>query len=331
MFIKVEKVDLNDVFVVPKKFVDDFLSGTNGEYIKVYLYILKNNIRDINLSDIADNLNMLENDVLRALRFYESKQLLNICEDDIKEAQKENIEENKEDIQNIKDKNSDEDISDIKNNIDMRKFNDDEKFKTLMYVYQKYLNKTLSQTAARTLAYIYDILKMPYELLEYIIEEAANNNIKSMRYIETVAIAWHSEGIDSVQKAKQFKKIYNKRVGLIKKAMGIKNSRDLIDDEIIYIKKWFNTYAFSDEIVVKACSKTIANTNKPSFQYADTILTTWYKNNVKSLEDIELINEKQNIKNKSKNKNIYRNNDKFNMFIPRDKEIDEQSIYDRIL
>ena len=83
MLIQFEKIDPRDMFVIPASLVDDFMLGINGEYIKVYLYILRNYTEGMGIDKVADALNMLETDVFRSLKFWESKGLLEVNEEDI--------------------------------------------------------------------------------------------------------------------------------------------------------------------------------------------------------------------------------------------------------
>ena len=58
-----------------------------------------------------------------------------------------------------------------------------------------------------------------------------------------------------------------------------------IGPERDFIKKW-STYHFSSELLEEACSRTILNTGKPDFKYADRILENWHTAGVSSLADV---------------------------------------------
>ncbi len=67
--------------LVPNFFIDQCLAKTNGEFIKVYLVLLRYmsvGQLDFDLSQIADLLLMTESDVLRALNFFQSEKLLTL-------------------------------------------------------------------------------------------------------------------------------------------------------------------------------------------------------------------------------------------------------------
>lgn len=66
---------------VPCDFIDHYLMDAPGEFVKIYLYLLRCMEAEDNspsLSDVADKLNFTENDVLRALKYWEKKNLLSL-------------------------------------------------------------------------------------------------------------------------------------------------------------------------------------------------------------------------------------------------------------
>ena len=66
---------------IPNRFFDDYMPKANGEFVKVYLYLLRC-ISDTNIvlsiNGIADKLNHTETDVIRALRYWEQAKLLTL-------------------------------------------------------------------------------------------------------------------------------------------------------------------------------------------------------------------------------------------------------------
>lgn len=61
---------------VSNLFLDYYMPGANGEYVKVYLYLLRAlNCPDISLSvaGLADVMDKTESDILRALKYWEKQ------------------------------------------------------------------------------------------------------------------------------------------------------------------------------------------------------------------------------------------------------------------
>ena len=107
-----------------------------------------------------------------------------------------------------------------------------------------------------------------------------------MRYIETVAISWYEQGIDTIEKAKDAMVIYNKNYYAVMKAFGISN-RNPGPAEASFIKKWLEEYCFDLSIILEACNRTLSAISQPSFPYADSILARWKKAQVHTLEDVK--------------------------------------------
>lgn len=79
--IQLYKECSNNVTCVPNKFIERFMPEANGEFVKVYLYLLhqlSDQSQDCTISALADLLNHTDADVLRALRYWERMQLLRL-------------------------------------------------------------------------------------------------------------------------------------------------------------------------------------------------------------------------------------------------------------
>ncbi len=70
--------------IVSNIFIDEYMPGANGEFVKIYLYLLRSlsvHDADISVCRIADVFNHTEKDVLRALKYWEQAGLLDLCFD----------------------------------------------------------------------------------------------------------------------------------------------------------------------------------------------------------------------------------------------------------
>ena len=65
------------VFAVPGAVVDNYIKLASGSAVKVLLYILKNNSRDVSRSEISSALNISEDDVSDAFNFWEEVNIIN--------------------------------------------------------------------------------------------------------------------------------------------------------------------------------------------------------------------------------------------------------------
>ena len=103
---------------------------------------------------------------------------------------------------------------------------------------------------------------------------------------------WHEKGIVTVDMAKEYTSTFSKEGFAVMKAFGISDRRPG-DSEQAMIRKWFREYGFTKDIVLEACGRTLKAIHKPSFSYADKILSDWKKGGVRVLADVGMMDEKR--------------------------------------
>ena len=310
--------------MLPNSFVDHYMANANGEFVKVYLFLLRH-VEDaassLSISMIADYLNNTENDVLRAFRYWESVGLLRlghgpdggITAVEFLRDEEENTEFRSEAVSAPVESSIQTPVS---NAVPLDTFRAQKEIKSLLFITEQYLGKTLTHTDVDTITYFYDTLHMSADLIEYLIESCVENGHKSMHYIQKVAISWVENGVETISQAKEQAAAYSRNCYTVLNAFGIKN-RGPASSELEYINKWADTYGFSADIIQEACRRTISATHQPSFEYADSILTKWYECNIHHLTDINALDhefQKERSLHRSpatKPKNVTRNLNNF--------------------
>ncbi len=202
-------------------------------------------------------------------------------------------------------------------------------FNMVLYAVSAYLGKPLSSSDLSSIAYFYDTLHFPADLIDYLVEYCVGRDKKSMRYIEKVALAWADLGISTVAEAKAEVASHNETTYSVLNAFGITN-RSAGRSERDFINKWTDVYCFSSDIIIEACNRTLKATHQPSFEYADSILSHWQDANVKTADDIKRIDEEyeQNRQSRfakrsnSSNNVVAKSSNRFNNFHQRDTDID---------
>ncbi len=63
---------------ISNEFIDTYMAAANGEYVKVFLYLLRHEHEDVTVSAIADALNHTEADVKRALAYWKEAGVLEV-------------------------------------------------------------------------------------------------------------------------------------------------------------------------------------------------------------------------------------------------------------
>ena len=61
-------------------FIDYYMTDANGEFVKVYLYLIRllNSRQQISIAEIADHFNLIEKDICRAIKYWVSKDVLRL-------------------------------------------------------------------------------------------------------------------------------------------------------------------------------------------------------------------------------------------------------------
>ena len=293
------------------EFIDNYMPEANGEYVKVYLLLLRCQAspdRELTVSGIADILDDTEKDVIRALKYWKKQGLLDyeITEDPGSGMSSSSHETSSAAV-------SSPDVSPASDSSvtvspaasspeNVTRFRNRKELKELLFVAEQYLGKTLSVTDMKTITYFYDELGMSTDLIEYLIEYCVENGHKSMHYIQKVALSWTDRKIRTPEEAKQSAALYSKSCYGVLKAFGI-TGRSPASSELAYIQRWSGEYGFSDELILEACNRTMNSIHQPSFDYAESILKSWLEGGVKTRKDVEALDlayqkEKQERKEK---------------------------------
>ena len=266
--------------IVENDFIDHYMASANGEYVKVYLLLLRHlnaNSGNLSICGLADFLDCTEKDILRAFSHWSEEGLLNIDYDESGSICGLAI------GKCLSKPESQPKSSPVK--VTKKPVKGQEDLRQLYFVAEQYVGKPLTVTDIKKINYFFDTLGFSTDLIEYLIEYCVENGHRTFRYIESVALSWSDAGITSVEDAKIKTSNYNKNYFSILNSFGIKG-RSPAPAELEYMKKWFEEYGFELEIVLEACNRTITNTHKPDFKYTDSILKNWLKHGVKSLADI---------------------------------------------
>lgn len=279
--------------MIENEFIDKYMAKANGEFVKVYLLLLRHlnySSSSLSISGMADFLQDTEKDIIRALNYWSQEGLLAldydetgvICGLEIGQfGRTEKADAPPEIIPNI------------------REFKNRKELKQVLFVAEQYLGKTLSKTEVDTITYFFDDLGLSVDLIEYLIEYCVENGHKSMHYIQSVALAWSDEGITTVEQAKKNNNRYHKSCYAILNAFGIKG-RAPAAIELTYMKRWTNEFALSLELIIEACNRTMASIHQPNFEYTDVILKNWITKGVHHLSDLSKVDDEHRKKQDEK-------------------------------
>lgn len=348
----------SEVTTVSNVFLDQYMLEANGEFVKIYLYLLRVTAladTSFSFSSIADTLNCTEKDILRALKYWQKAGILNLTFDENKVLKnitflsikaKENPLADSRKLADATDNSPAQTTISKKAKASasieavplkitfsadkVKQLTENEEVRQLLFIAEQYLGRALTPADTHHILYYYDELHFSVDLIEYLIEYCVSKEHRSMRYIETVALSWAGQNITTVAMAKKETSHYHKQYFPILKAFGIKG-RNPIEPEMKYMDTWIKEYGFTIDIISEACTRTILQTNQPNFRYADRILSDWHSKNVKHPTDIEKLDAQHKQKSAGKSENPAKKtsdkaakNNKFNNYPQR--EYDTQAL-----
>ncbi len=290
------------VTAVPNIFIDEYMAQANGEYVKIYLYLLRslNQLEcSFSLSQIADYFNCTERDVLRALKYWEKLHLFRLEYDNSRnlsgicfltdysaagQPAKVPTDTTRQFIRAAKASETDHSADDL------QAFCEKEDTRELLFIAEQYLGRTLNHSDLNTIFFWYDDLGFSAELIEFLIENCVAKGHTSLHYMQKIAEDYAEKGIRTAEDARAYANQTSAVYCAVMKAFGIRG-RNLIPSELNYIKQWSDSLGFSAEMIAEACTRTIQAIHEPSFGYANSILKAWQTQNIHTPADVQKSDE----------------------------------------
>ena len=284
-----------DYTMVANSFIDGFLSDANDAQIKVYLFLLRHmSIPHMcSISAMADFFNYSEKDVIRALTYWERKQVLSLAYNAKQEISGIGLcsfttsPKNPPKPENTGTSQAQTSAAEAvtclstasvytkpEYSLDqLAEFKSRETTSELMFIAETYLGKTLSANDIRSLLFISDELHFSFDLMDYLLQYCIDRGKRDFRYIEKVAVSWAEAHIETSQQAQNYAMKYDKDTYTVMNALGKNNQPTPKEAE--YIKRWYQIYGFTSDVILEACERTVMATDKHRFEYADRILKSW--------------------------------------------------------
>lgn len=333
--IKIYKDNYVDSTVISNRFIDEYMKDANDAQLKVYLYLLRmlNANQATSVSDIADQFNHTEKDVIRSLKYWEKQGLIILEYDEDKTPIGIRMCDLDAPVPSVKSPTSvasaprvlqaksalKEATTEVSPAFEyskpsytmdqLREFKNRENTPQLFFIAEQYIGRPLSPSEMKTILFFTDELHFNEDLIDYLLQYCVEKGKKDFKYIEKVAINWATEGVSTVKQAQKCSTKYDKNVYAIMNELGKNGSPTA--KEMEFINRWTREYGFTTDIIFEACERTVLATDKHRFEYAESILSNWKEENVHHKADIHRIDA---LYQKKKNSPRTGNVNKFNQF-----------------
>lgn len=323
--IALYKDNYADSTVVSNLFIDEYMKDANDAQLKVYFYLLRmlNADQAISVSGIADKFNHTEKDVIRALKYWEKQQILDLDFDENKAlvgihlrdlsaqatpasqhnvlltsgpVQAQNTAGNSiisaavaQPVQTAPQETTPVYTKPAYSLDQLREFKEREETSQLLFIAEAYIGKPLTPSEIKTILFFTDVLHFSDDLIDYLLQYCVERGKKDFKYIEKVAVNWAEEGITTPKQAQKFSTRYDRSVYSIMNSLG--RSTSPTAKELEFINRWTRDYGFSTDIILEACERSSLATDKHRFEYAEGILNSWRQANVHHKADIQQMDD----------------------------------------
>ena len=156
---------------------------------------------------------------------------------------------------------------------------------------QNVLGKIFTAADIKVLMGLVDYLGLDNDYILVIMHYAARNDMKSLRYIEKIAVSCIDDGFTDAKVLQEALYAREEKAQIetkIKNIFGL-GSRKLTSKEQKQVDTWVNTYKYGLDVIEKAYEITVGATNKPSIHYANAILEKWFAEGIKNIDDVNAL------------------------------------------
>ncbi len=257
-------------------FINEYMAGAPGDFVKVYLFALMYAELGVDLTneDIARNLSMEHEDVLKAWNHWEKMGAIRKVRRDPDDKFSYDVEfkvlreqlygEKEPRRQAVSDQN-------------VQSYMADKDIQNMFSEIEKIAGRVISGTEMmEILSWINDYNATP-EIIVYGYEYCIRRKKKNIKYIGAVVNNWAAEGMRDVETVEKYLSGLEKKQHLYSRvfqALGF--SRHATEEERRIMDSWFDSMGFSLEKVLSACSKTSGISN-PNINYVNKVLINWYE------------------------------------------------------
>nr|QGT51187.1 hypothetical protein Firmicute1046_2630 [uncultured Firmicutes bacterium] len=151
------------------------------------------------------------------------------------------------------------------------------------------LNKMLTKADIEMLYSFHEWLGLPVEVITMLLTYGASHDKKGRRYLETVALDWADQGIDTYEKAEEYiSKLEesDSKERKIRSVLGIYD-RAMTSTEKKYIKQWTQEKDVPIDLIAPAYDRTVERTGKLSWAYMNKILMSWLDEGILTPEALQ--------------------------------------------
>lgn len=319
--------------LISNRFIDEYMPAANGEYVKVYLYLLRlqgDTAGDLSVGFLADRLDNTEKDIMRALRYWEKLSLLSLDYDGSRQLQGITLLSGREQMLGSAKPSTEGEKSVEEAGLQSRDENKSENASDLEQVEPAEKSQADSRPPARHTYNAEELQRISrnedFAQLLFLAEKYIGKTL-SARDVSLFAYMFEELGfpVDLIEYLIEYcvdnghtSLRYMERVALnwhgegkctlqaAKEAVRSYTkenrcvmkafgirNRTLTKDERAYISRWLGEFRMPIELIEEACRRTMNSIHDPSFAYAEKIIARWHECDAHTSEAVQALDRRK--------------------------------------
>jgi len=282
---------------VPCAFVDYYMTDCLPVYPLIYIYSLRRVMAGeaISLAELSENFRLTESDVISAWKHWENVGLVEIKNEKNNEMAMTFLPVGKPKVEQVAAPVKTEDAVIISPKASRPQYSVQElamyrsesrDVERLFGCAEEALGKMLSYNDMNVIFGFHDWLRLPLDVIEFLLTYCKENDHRNLRYIEKCAIDWHDHDINDLEKAITYVQTFDKDYRTILRHMGQVTGYPTPSHRK-YMDKWVNDWNMPMTLIIEACDRSVAQIDKPKFSYVDKILSDWHKKGITTIEGVK--------------------------------------------
>ena len=285
-------------------FISEYLIGTDGDYVKVYLYclFLAKFDKEITMLDLAKKTGLQLDRVKQAIEYLNSAGIVINTEDGVMVCDLKEKEINR--LYRPKLSSTPEEAQETLNRNKKRS-------EVITAINNTFFQGIMNTAWYNDIATIFDKYSFDEDVVYSLFKYCFDKHALHKKYLFTVADAWYQNNVKNLDDLDKYYAEYeksNKIKRQITKKLGF--TRNLTEYEEAYIEKWTMESGYDLSLIDIALKKTTSKTN-PNFEYLNKIISDWNEKGLRTKDDIENYSKQVVEKNKfikqNKDTNAYIN------------------------
>lgn len=297
----------NGVGVFPKS-VFDVIARTGSVELKVLLGVCSLE-GSVDIKKLSKLISCTESDVKDAISFWRGAGIIEVLDGEAKtEAEAEDVavvtaSKKKENDAPAAPEKSEDKEKKLKKSNELPRYTSEElavilesreDIVSLINESQNIIGKVFNLKEISVIIGLIDYLGLDSEYILILLTYCVSIDKKSLHYIESTAFSLYDAGVtEPAQLTEEIRRreLAASSEGQIRKIFGI-GTRAFTSKEKKFIYSWLNDMRYTVEIITRAYEVSANATGKASFPYTNAVLERWNSENLRTLEEIEAADKK---------------------------------------